>query len=612
MPGINGIITKKIVGDEKEKLSIMIDSMLHEPFYTAGSFVCPEKGFFIGYVSIEGSFSDCMPIFNENKNLILFLTGECYLDQAEINGLKNRGHDFITDNASFLIHLYEEKGEKFFESLNGWYNGVILDLSESKATLFNDRYGVRRIYFHENNDIFVFSSEAKSLLAAFPELRQIDFQGVGEYLTYDCVLENKTYFSKIFLLPPGSSWSFGNGGVIKKRYFDPASLENQTPLAKENFFEELGDTFKRILPRYFMGGNVGLSLTGGLDTRSILACADLPSGKLPCYTFGGTYRDILDVRLAPKVARACNQPHQVLRLDDSKYLSEYASHVERSIRITDGLVSVDMADVICFNKLAREIAPIRMTGKYGSQVLKGIIGFKERTPDMRLINNDFQSYIEKAKDNCSKIQRGNELTFVLQSAIPWWWNGVVVSESSQVAVRSPFLDNDFISVLYRAPRGESGWGVEFELRLIKKNKPELMSIPTTGTYGGNYPALISQAVRKGLGLLLILDKIYIREMLPFGLTHLIGRLDHLVSPLRLDRLLTGFAEFRRYRVWFRDQLAPYVQQVLLDKKTFERPFWNKEYLQKIVNEHIRGRGTYLREIRKALQIELIHRILIER
>lgn len=611
MPGITGIISKKLVGDESEKLAKMIGAMLHEPFYRAGSFVSPENGFFIGYVSIEGSFSDCMPIFNETKELALFLTGECYLDKAEINSLKNRGHNFYPDNASYLIHLYEEKGEEFFKTLNGWYNGIILDLAGSKAHLFNDRYGVRRIYFHENDQTFLFSSEAKSLLTAFPELRQIDLQSVGEFLTYDCVLENRTYFSKISLLPPASKWSFKNGGIQKERYFDQASVENQTPLTKENFFEELGDTFKRILPRYFSGSKIGLSLTGGLDTRCILACVDLPPGKLPCYTFGGTYRDILDVRLAPKVAGVCNQPHQILRLDDNKYLSEYASHVERSIRITDGLASVDMADVISFNKLAREIAPIRMTGKYGSQVLKGIIGFKERTPNEKLINNDFRFYIEKAKENGSKIQRGNELTFVLQCAIPWWWNGVVVSESSQVAVRSPFLDNDFIGVLYRAPRGESDWGVEFELNLIAKNKPKLMSIPTTGTYGGKYHPIISQAVKKGLGILLILDKIYNREMLPFGLTHLIGRLDNLVSPLRLDRIMTGFAEFRRYRVWFRDQLANYIKEILLNKKTFERPYWNKHYLTKIVNDHIQGRGTYLREIRKALQIELIHRILID-
>jgi len=73
----------------------------------------------------------------------------------------------------------------------------------------------------------------------------------------------------------------------------------------------------------------------------------------------------------------------------------------------------------------------------------------------------------------------------------------------------------------------------------------------------------------------------------------------------------GFSDFRRYRVWFRDQLAGYLQDVLFDNKTLCRPYWNRQYLIEVVSSHIHGRGTYLREIRKALQIELIHRVLLE-
>ncbi len=186
-------------------------------------------GFFIGYVSLENSFSDCMPIYNEKKDLVLFLTGECYVDREVISDLVHHGHDFNPDNASFMIHLYEEHGENFFKDLNGWCNGIILDLAKGKAILFNDRYGMRRIYYHEKKNAFVFSSEAKSLLKALPSLRELDPR-VGEYLTYDCVLENRTYFSNIFLLPPGSAWEFSQGKANKKQYFDPTPLENQTAL----------------------------------------------------------------------------------------------------------------------------------------------------------------------------------------------------------------------------------------------------------------------------------------------------------------------------------------------------------------------------------------------
>jgi hypothetical protein len=49
----------------------------------------------------------------------------------------------------------------------------------------------------------------------------------------------------------------------------------------------------------------------------------------------------------------------------------------------------------------------------------------------------------------------------------------------------------------------------------------------------------------------------------------------------------------------------------LFNNTYSRPYWDNKALEKVVNDHTHGRGTYLREIRKVLQIELIHRILME-
>jgi asparagine synthase (glutamine-hydrolysing) len=610
MPGITGIISRHPQGNEEEKLRTMLNSMMHESFYTHGTYVNREKGFFIGFSSIEGAFSDCMPIFNEKKDLVLFLTGECYTDVEVIRDLHRR-HDFDPGNGSYLIHLYEEQGEEFFRNLNGWYNGVILNLNNGKASLFNDRFGIRRIYYHENDGAFVFSAEAKSLLKAFPSLRKINSKSIGEYLVYDSVLENRTYFSDIFLLPQGSVWNIAQGKADRKRYFDPGVLEDQPVLDEKNYFDELSGTFVKILPRYFSGASVGMSLTGGLDTRMIMACRNPDPGDLPCYTFCGAYRDFLDVRLASRVAQACNQTHTVLPLDEDEYLSEYSSHVERSIYISDGMHSVDKADAICFNKLARQIAPVRMTGKYGSQVLKSVFGFQDRSPHGELIHGDFSHHLSTAKETCSQMKKGNEYSFRLYSEIPWWWNGFIAVESSQVSVRSPFLDNDFIKVLYRAPSRSLDHGAQFQLALITGHNPALMSIPTTGTHGGSRSKIMNQLIKNYFKLLMIAGKVYIRERIPLSMTHWVGRLDYWLAPLHAEKLISGFADFRRYRVWYRDQLAPYLRDTLLCNRTYSRPYWNRTFLEKVIYDHTEGRGTYLREIRKVLQIELIHRVLLE-
>ena len=613
MPGITGIITKYVSGNEKEKVDIMLQCMLHESFYTHGTYKNLDNGLFIGFCALEKSFANCMPVFNETKDIVLFMTGESYHDRSDINALAQHGHNFNPQNASCLVHMYEEEGENFFKNLNGWFNGILLDLRTSKVILFNDRCGIRRMYFHEGSDFFAFSSEAKSLLKAFPELREISFRSVGEVLTRDCMLENRTYFPKINLLPPCSAWTFHKGNVQKKVYFDTAVLENQPILPKDQFVEKLEETFIRILPRYFSTGTVGLGVTGGLDTRLIIACLNPEPGELPCYTWGGTYRDIFDVRLAPKVAAICGQKHTIFRLDDTQLIKEYPYKVEKATYISDGLESTDKTDALHFNRMARDIAPVRMTGKYGSQVIKGIFGFAARPPYMHLIHDDFKQYLDMANKTTAELQKVHKLTFLLQSAIPWWWNAFVTLESSQVEIRSPFLDNDFVKVLYQAPPLDPGFGTQFELNLIAKNKPELMAIPTTGSYGGNKPWPIPSLFKAAMESLIILDKIYIRERVPFNMTHVVAKMDHLlISPLHLDRLLMGFTDFRRYRTWFRDGLSEYLQDIILDEKTLNRPYWNKVNLKKMLNDHIHGKGTYLREIRKVLQLELTHRILVEK
>lgn len=613
MPGITGLIIIRPRGNEENLLKIMQQSILHESFYKQGIYLEKQHGYLIGYAATQNSFADCMPVFNEKKDIVLFFTGECYDDTWVQSDLKSKGHQFKPGNASCLVHRYEELGEGLFKELNGWFHGVILDLRQNKVFLFNDRYGIRRLYIYESPDFIAFASEAKALLRAIPELREISYQGVGEFLVYDCVLQNRTYFPKIQLLPPGSLWTYQNGKLDKKSYVNMAGLENQLKLNIEQFKEELTDTFKNRLPRYFQGGPVGLGLTGGLDTRSIIACRNPEPGELPCYTFTGSYKDILDARLAPKVAKACGQKHTKIVLQDEKLIKEYPFWVEKATFISDGLEGTDKADVLYFNSIAREIAPVRMTGKYGSQVLKGIFGFKPRPPEPEIINPEFKPYLEMAEKTAQDFSKIHPLTFLLQGAIPWWWNSFVALETSQIEIRSPFLDNDFIRVLYRAPELPPDFGIKFELSLIARCKPELMNIPTTGTHGGKGIKAIAELKRLWILSLMMLDKAYNHEDLPYNLTHAFAKIDKkIITPLHLDHIISGHAEFRRYRRWYRDELSGYIKDILLNEKTLTRPYWNRKGLIKVVNDHINGRGNYLREIRKALQIELLHRVLIER
>lgn len=175
---------------------------------------------------------------------------------------------------------------------------------------------MHRIYYHESKQAFYFAAEAKAVLAVRPELRKPDPRGLGEFVACGCVLQNRTLFDRIHVLPPAAAWVFRDGSSEQMNtYFQPREWEDQPLLEAESYYQELREVFSRNLPRYFEGPDrIGMSLTGGLDTRMIMAWQERPSRSLACYTFGdgAGIRQVRDVIVAQQVARACEQSHQII------------------------------------------------------------------------------------------------------------------------------------------------------------------------------------------------------------------------------------------------------------------------------------------------------------
>jgi asparagine synthase (glutamine-hydrolysing) len=91
----------------------------------------------------------------------------------------------------------------------------------------------------------------------------------------------------------------------------------------------------------------------------------------------------------------------------------------------------------------------------------------------------------------------------------------------------------------------------------------------------------------------------------------LARIDKTLIPLHLERLFLGRHKFHHFRVWYRDKLAQYLKDVLLEPRTLSRPYLNGRRLEKIVSDHTNGRRNHTREIHRVLTSELIQRTLIE-
>src|SRR5580658_244696 len=264
MPGIAGIITKRLASWADAQLRQMVRAQCHESFYTSGTWKDESLGVYVGWTALPNSFSDGMPLSNERGDACLVFSGEEYPAPGTVERLRQEGHSLKGNPSSYLVHLYETDPD-FVSKLNGMFHGLLADNARGSVSLFNDRYGMHRLYYHEAKDAFYFAAEAKAILAVRPELRVADPRGLGELMSCGCVLEDRTLFQKIYLLPPASCWTFHNGSCKRKsNYFQPKEWEGQLALEGECYYRELKTTFSRNLPRFFNGRQrIGVALTGG-------------------------------------------------------------------------------------------------------------------------------------------------------------------------------------------------------------------------------------------------------------------------------------------------------------------------------------------------------------
>lgn len=599
MPGIVGLITKMPRERAQSELLRMVEALRHESFYRTGTWIDESLGIYVGWAERRDP-PDGMPLCNERGDKVLVLSGEEFPEPATVGRLGSNGKA-----ASYLVRM-SERDPSFPAGLNGRFHGLLTDRNRGTATLFNDRYGMHRIYYHESPEAFYFAAEAKAILAVRPELRSIDPRGLGEFVACGCVLENRSIFKGIGVLPPASAWVFQRGSLERKgSYFQPREWEEQAPLAPEAYYEELRSVFSRNLPRYFDGGEkVGMSLTGGLDTRMIMAWHKSSPGSLPCFSFGGTYRDNQDVLIARQVARVCQQPHHVIPVG-GEFLSRFSRYAERTVYLTDGCADVSRSPDLYANEQVREVAPIRMTGNYGGEVMRRVRAFKPMQPTSGLFRPELLTQIDVAKQTYAGLLPGHALSFAVFRQAPWHHYGLLALEQTQVSTRSPYLDNDFVRTVFRAPASACVTN-DVCLRLIADGDAAMRKIRTDRGLAGNGNRLTAAGLRQLLEFTFKAEYAY-----DYGMPQWVARLDHLLSPFRLERLFLGRHKFYHFRVWYRDSLSRYIREVLLDPRTLSRPYLEGKALETMVQGHLKGDRNYTTAIHKVLTLELIHRLFVD-
>jgi asparagine synthase (glutamine-hydrolysing) len=597
MPGIAGFIGFKDTPEARRRLEAMVSAMLHEPFYTSGAHSEPRIPLLIGWVTFDNSSQKPEPIWSRSRKLCLIILEES--PRNESSDLRIGGRERL----AALVEAFEQSGTACLRELNGWFCGVFIDVHERRIVLFNDRYGLNRICYYEGKDGFYFASEAKAILKVLPELRKMDASSIAEFLSCGCVLQNKTLFSKIFLLPGGSAWQIAPDRTTKKEYyFNKETWEDLPQLPSAEYYQKLREIWIRILPGYFDKAERGaLSLTGGVDSRMILAWA--PRGSLSCYSFGGMYHQCADVTLSQKVAALRGQRHQTILLDSS-FFQEFPELALKTAYISDGTMDPTGTADLFVNRIARQIAPVRVTGLNGGEVLRRLVAFKPKQLSPGIFDDELYQLGQTAALTYKAEREGNVQAFITFKQSAWHLYSRLSIERSQLTLRSPYFHNELVALAFQAPH--DCLTIEPALRIIAELAPELRRVGTDRAVLLAPIPLLSWLQHQWQEFTFKAEYAY-----DYGMPQWLAKVDGRLRSLNLQRLFIGRHKFYHYRLWYRDELSKYLKEILLDPKSQSRAYLGCGGIEAVVLRHTRGIGNFTTELHRLLTLELAHRTLLE-
>ncbi|MCR9287869.1 MAG: asparagine synthase (glutamine-hydrolyzing) [Bacteroidetes bacterium] len=207
----------------------------------------------------------------QTKNIITF-NGEIF-NYRDINAayLQNEKFDSGSDTET-ILKLYQKFGLNMFDKMNGMFAFGLWDEKQNQLVLARDPSGKKPLYYTEFNGIFAFASELKALLALPWVKRDLDYNALYDFLTYDKVLAPATMFKNIYKFKPGHYMIVNREGI--KEYKSHFELKKRKlPFNSEKDLQELIFSKLQESVKYRMISDVpvGAFLSGGVDSSAIVA-----------------------------------------------------------------------------------------------------------------------------------------------------------------------------------------------------------------------------------------------------------------------------------------------------------------------------------------------------
>ena len=311
------------------------------------------------------------PMCNEDETIWITYNGEIYNFRELRIELQRNGHCFKSNSdTEVIIHLYEERGVRCLERLNGMFAFAIWDRSEKTLFLARDRIGKKPLHYGLYDGGIVFGSEIKALLKHPKIVREIDLGSLNKYLSYEYVPAPGTIFKSIQKVRPGCFLLYKNGEVKTEKYWDiPLSDHPIGYKTEDEYVEELREILeKSVRSRLLADVPVGVFLSGGLDSSLVAAMAKRNNQDIECFSVGFDDSSFDERKYAARVAQSLHLK-QNLRIFS---MSEMLANLEDLPRLLDEpLADASILPTYLLSKMTSEKLKVALSGDGGDELFAG-------------------------------------------------------------------------------------------------------------------------------------------------------------------------------------------------------------------------------------------------
>ena len=450
MPGLFGYLVRDRQSVKNDQLSAMAKTMRHQPGLKTEMSVFP--GFGAGRVHLGTLQPAPQPCVDKSHRFSLWLDGE-FNNSAYLRRTYKRDDLAHVGDGILALELFLKMGWAFLKEIDGLFAISLYDHVSHQLTLINDRFGLRPIYWANTSQGFAYAGEAKALLHIPGISRRIDAMAVKEWFSFGFLLENRTWISGIELLPPATIMTIAPSSIKKDHYWSWQQIGTAIINKDETeIVEELGRLWRKSVEHRTDDKRLGQFLSGGLDSRAILAALPVTAHPYHTITFG--LRNCDDARIARIVAKQKGVTNHLVEINGQNWFQTLPDAVWR----TDGMGRILDLHGSSASNILKQNCDVHLHGFLGDATVGGSY----------IENSNVKEYLKSRiiKKAQSRLQTPDSLDyimhiykrlglspekFLLNQRGQRFINSGLIAHSAFAEVRLPFFDFQFLSFSFSIP-----------------------------------------------------------------------------------------------------------------------------------------------------------------